>query len=60
MLQNMLIGTPKRIREQWEAGGVVAPGVTGVIVGADQPEAIDLVAELAGLRDGVRGEGERA
>jgi F420-dependent oxidoreductase-like protein len=60
MLQNMLIGSPKRIREQWAAGGVVAPGVTGAIVGADQPEAVELVAELAGLRDNRTEVGEGA
>ena len=32
MLQGALVGSPARIREQWEAGGVVAPGATGVIV----------------------------
>ena len=51
MLSNMLIGSPARIRAQWAAGGVVAPGATGVIVGAEQPEALELIAELAGLRD---------
>ena len=39
MLQGTLVGTPARIREQWEAGGIVRPGVTGVIVGADDPRS---------------------
>ena len=40
---------------RWEAG-VVGPGVTGVIVGADQPEALALMAELAGLEPRTRAE----
>jgi F420-dependent oxidoreductase-like protein len=51
MLQGTLIGSPARIREQWEAGGVVPPGATGVIVGADRPEELELVADLVGTRD---------
>lgn len=49
--QNALIGSPQRIRERWPA--VAAPGVTGLIVGTDQIEAIELLAELAGTRDMV-------
>ena len=48
LLQGTLVGTPASIRKQWEAGGIVPPGVTGVIVGADLPEELELVAELAG------------
>jgi F420-dependent oxidoreductase-like protein len=51
MLQGTLIGSPARIREQWAAGGMVAPGVTGVIVGAEKPEELELIAELVGARD---------
>jgi F420-dependent oxidoreductase-like protein len=51
MLQGTLVGSPTRIREQWRAGGVVAPGATGAIVGADQPEEIELIADLVGTRD---------
>ena len=51
MLQGALVGSEARIREQWEAGGVVAPGVTGVIVAADGAEALELIAELVGTRD---------
>ncbi len=51
MLQGALVGSPARIREQWAAGGVVAPGVTGVIVGADRAEELELIAELVGARD---------
>ncbi|MCU1397175.1 MAG: putative F420-dependent oxidoreductase [Acidimicrobiales bacterium] len=43
--RNALIGPPSRIRERW-AQGIAPPGVTGLIVGATQPEALDLVAEL--------------
>ena len=32
-----------------------ATGVTGVIVSTDQPEALKLLAELAGTRDRVEG-----
>ncbi len=46
--QTQLAGSPERIRRLWEAG-VVGPGVTGVIVGAEQPEALELMADLAGL-----------
>ncbi len=37
--QTALLGSPQRIRQRWEQG-VVGPGVTGVIVGAEQPEAL--------------------
>jgi hypothetical protein len=47
--QGALLGTPKRIRQRWPA--VVAPGLTGLIVGAWQPEALELIADLAGTRD---------
>ncbi len=46
--QTTLLGSPQRIRSRWEAG-VAGPGVTGLIVGAEQPEALALMAELAGL-----------
>ncbi len=46
--RNALIGPVSRIRERW-AEGVVAPGVTGVIVAATQPEAVELMAELADI-----------
>jgi F420-dependent oxidoreductase-like protein len=51
MLQGALVGSPARIHEQWEAGGMVPPGVTGVIVGADRAEELELIAELVGTRD---------
>ena len=53
--QTTLLGSPQRIRSRWEQG-VVGPGVTGVIVGAEQPEALALMAELAGVepRQGAR------
>jgi len=51
LLQGALVGSPADIRKQWEAGGVVSPGATGVIVAADRPEELELVAELVGARD---------
>jgi F420-dependent oxidoreductase-like protein len=48
--QGALVGSPARIRSRWEAGFAPA-GVTGLIIGADQPEALELMAELAGTRD---------
>jgi len=51
MLQGTLVGSPARIREQWEAGSIVAPGATGVIVGADGAEELELIADLVGTRD---------
>jgi F420-dependent oxidoreductase-like protein len=48
--QNSLLGSPERIRGRWEQG-FAPPGVTGMIVGTDQAEALDLMAELAGTRD---------
>jgi F420-dependent oxidoreductase-like protein len=44
-----LIGSPQRIRERWEPW--TQRGLTGLIVRAEQPEGIDLIAELAGSRD---------
>jgi F420-dependent oxidoreductase-like protein len=49
--QSALLGTPDRIRKRWAE--VQRPGVTGLIVGTDQPEALDLLADLAGTRDAV-------
>lgn len=48
--QNALLGSPQRIAQRWEEG-VAGPGVTGVIVGTDQMEALDLMADLAGTRE---------
>ena len=53
LLQGTLVGTPASIRRRWEAGGVVPPGVTGTIIGADRPEELELIAELTGARDEV-------
>ena len=50
--QNMLAGSPERIRRKWNEG-FAPPGVTGVIIGTDQVEALEIVAELAGTRDQV-------
>lgn len=50
--QTSLLGSPERIRRKWEEG-YVSPGVTGVIVGAHQPEALELMADLAGTREQI-------
>jgi F420-dependent oxidoreductase-like protein len=47
--QSALLGSPQRIRQRWQE--VILPGVTGMIVGTDQLEALELVADLAGSRD---------
>ena len=44
-----LLGSPKRIRERWPS--VVPAGVTGMIIGTDQIEALEVVADAAGTRD---------
>ena len=49
--QGTLLGSPERIRRRWEEG-MVPPGVTGLIIGAGNAEAVDLVADLAGTREG--------
>ncbi len=46
---NTLLGSPQRIRDRWKE--VLLPGVTGMIIGADQLEALELIADLAGSRD---------
>jgi hypothetical protein len=51
LLQGTLVGTPDSIRKQWDAGGIVPPGVTGTIIGADRPDELELIAELTGARD---------
>jgi F420-dependent oxidoreductase-like protein len=51
--QNALLGSAARIRRKWN-DGYVRDGVTGLIVDARQPEALDLMADLAGARDEVR------
>jgi F420-dependent oxidoreductase-like protein len=48
--QTSLLGSPDRIRRKWEEG-YVSPGVTGVVVSASQPEALELMADLAGTRE---------
>ena len=50
--QSALFGSPQRIRQRWEEG-YVRKGVTGIIVDARQPEALELMADLAGTRDQV-------
>jgi F420-dependent oxidoreductase-like protein len=46
---NALLGSPQRIRDRWKE--VLLPGVTGMIIGADQLEALEVIADLAGSRD---------
>ena len=48
--QTALVGSAARIRRRWESG-FAAPGVTGMIIDSSQPEAIELMAELAGVKD---------
>jgi F420-dependent oxidoreductase-like protein len=48
--QSALCGSPDRIRSRWEAG-YAGKGVTGVIISTSQPEALDLMADLAGTRE---------
>ena len=47
--QSALAGSPERIRRKWET--YAAPGVTGVIISTSEPEALELMADLAGTRD---------
>jgi F420-dependent oxidoreductase-like protein len=47
--EGSLFGTEKRMRERW--GSVVPSGVTGLIVRTDGIEGLELVADLAGVRD---------
>ena len=54
--QGTLIGSEERIRRRWSEG-FVPDGVTGLIVGAHQTEAIDLMAELAGTEREASGAG---
>jgi len=49
--QTALAGSPARIRERWEQDFAHRAGVTGIIVGGDQPEGLELLADLAGTRD---------
>lgn len=49
--ENGLFGTAARIRSRWEPW--LERGLTGLVVRADQPGALDLMADLAGTRDTV-------
>jgi F420-dependent oxidoreductase-like protein len=49
--QGTLAGSPARIRQRWESEFANRAGVTGMIVGAEQLEGLELLAELAGTRD---------
>ncbi|HZP29303.1 MAG TPA: LLM class F420-dependent oxidoreductase [Acidimicrobiia bacterium] len=51
--QNTLAGSPARIRQRWEEEFAGKPGVTGVIVGTDDLDGLELLADLAGTRDHV-------
>ena len=48
-----LFGSPARIRSRWD--GWTRRGLTGLVVRTDQPEALDLIAGLAGTRDAAPG-----
>lgn len=47
--EGSLFGTEARMREKWDT--VVPKGLTGAIVRTDSIQGLELVAELAGLRD---------
>lgn len=47
--QSTLIGSPKRIAERFATA--VPKGATGVTIRTDQPEALELLADLAGTRE---------
>jgi F420-dependent oxidoreductase-like protein len=47
--EGSLFGTEARMRERWDT--VVPKGLTGAIVRSDSTEGLELVAELAGVRD---------
>jgi alkanesulfonate monooxygenase SsuD/methylene tetrahydromethanopterin reductase-like flavin-dependent oxidoreductase (luciferase family) len=51
--QSALVGSAARIKQRWERdfAPLEAAGVTGVVVSTDQPEALDLLAELGGTRE---------
>lgn len=53
--QSLLCGSAERIRGRWADGGTRAhmPGVTGVIVDAPQPEALELMAAITGAREEI-------
>jgi len=48
--QSALVGSEARIRARWEEG-FAPPGATGIVIGTSQPEALELMADLAGTRD---------
>jgi F420-dependent oxidoreductase-like protein len=50
--QTALVGPVSRIRRRWQEG-FVPPGVTGMIISAEQPQALELMADLAGIREHV-------
>jgi hypothetical protein len=45
-MQSTLCGSADRIRQVWEDDGI-----TGMIIAAHQPEALELMAGLAGVTD---------
>ena len=49
--QSMLAGSPDRIRRRWDEEFAGKPGITGLIVGVEQLEGLELLADLAGTRD---------
>jgi hypothetical protein len=55
--QSALVGSAARIKQRWERdfAPLEATGVTGVIISSEQPDALELLADLAGTRDRVEG-----
>jgi len=53
LAQGALIGSPDRIRREWET--FARPGLTGLIVRGEGTEGLELLADLAGTRDTVEG-----
>ena len=47
--EGAMLGTPERIREKWKAWD--GCGATGLTLHTRQPEAMELLAALAGTRD---------
>ena len=53
--EEAIVGPPDRIREKFKAWlDAGEKGMNGLLIGAQQPEAIELIAEIAGTRENVR------
>ncbi len=51
---NTFLGTPARIRERFDASGILTCGATGLILRCDTLDELDLAADLVGSRDATR------